>query len=490
MNIEEVLNLFVRESLTVRESLSKMDDTAQGILLLVDEESVLLRSITDGDLRRLILSGQGLDCQLSQLPKKRPVLGLESMCSSDMLHQMNKQGVNQLIIVDADNRPVDIVQRQDIDTSILLSVPHLGDEEQKFVSQAFNTNWVAPVGPNIDAFEEELAAKVGAKYAVALTSGTAAIHIALRILNVREGDTVFCSSFTFVASANPIIYQGAEPVFIDSEPDSWNMSPAALGKAFEEAEKAGKLPKAVIVVNLYGQSADMDRLLAIADRYQVPIIEDAAESLGATYKGRSSGTLGKLGIFSFNGNKIITTSGGGAIVTDDEHLAREARFLSTQAREPVSWYEHKKTGYNYRMSNVLAGIGRGQLKVLDKRIEARREVFGIYKNLLDKHFDLTWMPEADFGTSTRWLTTLLINKREVNILDLVQKMSKRNIEVRALWKPLHLQPVFLGSKYFSESVGVDNCASWFEKGVCLPSSSSLKDKDQKQVVDALCKLLD
>jgi len=489
MNKEEVAALCVRPSMSLRESLSKLDDTAQGILLLIDYRGALIRSITDGDLRRLMLSGRTLDCHLENLPAKQPVVVSESMGPRDMLLQMNKHGVNQLVVVDADNKPVDVVQRCEVDTSILLSTPHLGDEEQTFVAQAFNTNWVAPVGPNIDAFEEELAAKVGAKYAVTLSSGTAAIHLALLLLGVGVGDTVFCSSFTFVASANPIVYQGAEPVFIDSEPDSWNMSPLALARAFEYAAKTGRLPKAVIVVNLYGQSADMDPLLAIADRYQVPIVEDAAESLGATYKGRSSGTLGKLGIYSFNGNKIITTSGGGAIVTDDESLAQEAKFLSTQAREPVSWYEHEKIGYNYRMSNVLAGIGRGQLKVLDSRVDARRQVFFRYQTLFADMPAFLWMPEADFGKSTRWLSTVLIDDDSVDIFGLAEQLSRENIEVRPLWKPLHKHPVFTGKQYFSHQPDQDVCAQLFEHGLCLPSGSNLSAQQQQRVADVIKSLL-
>lgn len=485
MNKEELATLFVRSSLSVRESLAKLDITGQGILLLVDQEGKLLRSITDGDLRRLILSGCSLDHSLDHLPYKKAAVVSEPICSRDILQQMNKCGINQLIIVDENEKPIDVVHRKDVDTAISLSLPHLGEEEQIFVSQALSTNWVAPVGPNIDAFEEELADKVGAKHAVALSSGTAAIHLALRLLNVGEGDRVFCSSFTFIASANPIVYLGAEPVFIDSEPDSWNMSPAALSKAFEEAVRVGKLPKAVIVVNLYGQSADMDPLLTIANRYQVPIVEDAAESLGATYKGRCSGTLGTLGIYSFNGNKIITTSGGGAIVTDDENMAREAKYLSTQAREPAGWYEHEKIGYNYRMSNVLAGIGRGQLKVLDSRVSARRRVFSRYQQLFSDMPFFSWMPEADFGTSTRWLSTVLINDDTLDIFELAEKMARENIEVRPLWKPLHKQPVFAGNQYFPHHPDQDMSARWFAKGLCLPSGSNLSMVQQERVADVI-----
>ncbi|WP_312502531.1 aminotransferase class I/II-fold pyridoxal phosphate-dependent enzyme, partial [Bacillus luti] len=261
---------------------------------------------------------------------------------------------------------------------IYLSSPHMSGHEQKYIKDAFDSNWIAPLGPNVDEFERELASFVGVKGGAAVSSGTAAIHLALRLLNVQKGDIVFCSSFTFVASANPIVYLGAEPVFIDSEPETWNMSPQALAIALHDANKAGKLPKAVILVHLYGQSAKLDEILSLCNDYDVPVIEDAAESLGSTYKGKASGTFGKFGIYSFNGNKIITTSGGGMLVSNDTEAIEKAKFLATQARDPAPHYQHSQIGYNYRMSNILAGIGRGQLEVLEDRVRSRRRIFNRY----------------------------------------------------------------------------------------------------------------
>ena len=286
----------------------------------------------------------------------------------------------------------------------------------KYINEAFESNWIAPLGPNVDAFEKEIAFKVGVNGAVALSSGTAAIHLALSLLNVQKGDTVFCSSLTFVASANPILYLGGEPVFIDSEPDTWNMSPIALEKAFIDAAKSNKMPKAVIIVNLYGQSAKMDELISICNKYQVPIIEDAAESLGSTYKGKASGTFGDFGIYSFNGNKIITASSGGMLISNNREALSKAYFLSTQAKDPAPHYEHSQIGYNYRMSNILAGVGRGQLEVLEERVSARRRIFQTYYQELAHLPGIDFMPELENTFSNRWLTAITINNEITGVI--------------------------------------------------------------------------
>lgn len=372
-------------------------------------------------------------------------------------------------------------------TPILLSTPHLGELESSFIQEAFQTNWIAPLGPHVDAFEKEMSDYLAIAHATALSSGTAAIHLALRLLNVGHQDTVFCSSFTFVASVNPILYQGATPVFIDSEETSWNMSPLALLQAFKAAKVNNQLPKAVIIVNLYGQSADMDTLLTICDDYGVPVVEDSAESLGATYKNKASGTFGKMGIFSFNGNKIITTSGGGMLVSADPHLIEKARFLATQARDPASHYQHSELGYNYRMSNVLAGIGRGQLGVLDQRIAQRRAVFSRYQQALKEITAIEWMPEMGFGRSTRWLTTLQINplKTQVTPMALVHALAKHKIEARPVWKPMHQQPLFASYLYYPHTRNHSVSDQLFAQGVCLPSSSHLSLADQARVIDTI-----
>ena len=328
----------------------------------------------------------------------------------------------------------------------------MGDAEMSFVEEAFRTNWIAPLGPNVDAFERDIARLTGVGHAAALSSGTAALHLAMVLLDVGPGDRVFCSSFTFAASCNPIRYQHAEPVFIDCDEASWNMSPAALERALMQAKAANRLPKAVVVVDLYGQSADMDPIVELCDAYGVPMVEDAAESLGALYKGKPSGSFGKLSAFSFNGNKIITTSGGGMLVSNDEALIARARFLSTQARDPAPWYQHSVIGYNYRMSNILAGVGRGQLQVLDDRIAARRSVFDAYVAGLADVAGIAWMPEPEWSYSNRWLSTCTIDPAVTGItaIDLIAALSGEMIEARPLWKPMHRQPVFDEFDYITD----------------------------------------
>lgn len=369
---------------------------------------------------------------------------------------------------------------------IFLSPPHMGGEELDYIKQAFAENWIAPVGPHVNAFEKEVADYVGVKGAVALSSGTAAIHLALRYLGIGQGDIVFCSSLTFAASCNPILYQGGVPVFIDSERSTWNMSPVALEKAFQDAEKNGQMPKAVVVAELYGQSADMDKIVELCDKYDVPIVEDSAEALGATYKGKYCGTLGKFGIFSFNGNKIITTSGGGMLVSDDLEALEKARFWATQAREPARHYQHNEYGYNYRLSNILAGIGRAQLKLLEQRVAEKRQVFDNYYNALGHIEGIDFMPEANFGRANRWLTVMTIDPEKCGIQawELVDALAKENIESRPVWKPMHLQPLYKDCKYYShseESISDD----LFAKGICLPSGTSLSKEDQERVISII-----
>ncbi|MBW4556337.1 MAG: DegT/DnrJ/EryC1/StrS family aminotransferase [Trichormus sp. ATA11-4-KO1] len=369
---------------------------------------------------------------------------------------------------------------------ILLSTPHMGDRELEFVKVAFDTNWIAPVGPHIDAFEQEFCQVTGAGYAAAVSSGTASLHLALLLVGVESGDEVFCSTLTFVATANPITYLGAKPVFIDSDRTSWNMSPELLQSALEHRAQIGKLPKAVVLVHLYGQSADIDPILKVCDQYDLPLIEDAAEALGATYKGHSPGTFGRIGIYSFNGNKIITTSGGGMLVANDPQLVAKARFLATQARDPAPHYQHAEIGYNYRLSNVLAGIGRGQLLVLSERVAARRRNFEIYASALGNLPGIKFMPEADYGQATRWLTCLTIdaeafgaNREQIRIA-----LAAKQIETRPVWKPLHLQPVFTECECIGGAVAED----LFVHGLCLPSGSNLTDEDLERVISGIVEI--
>jgi dTDP-4-amino-4,6-dideoxygalactose transaminase len=359
----------------------------------------------------------------------------------------------------------------------------MGERELEFVKEAFETNWIAPVGPHVDAFEQEFCQAIGAKHAAAVSSGTAALHLALKLVGVETGDEVFCSSLTFIASASPINYSGAKPVLIDSDRLSWNMDPNLFGETLNRRAKLGKLPKAVILVHLYGQSADLEPIVEACDRYEVPLIEDAAEALGATYKDRSPGTFGKIGIFSFNGNKIITTSGGGMLVSDDAELVARARFLATQARDPAPHYQHSEIGYNYRLSNVLAGIGRGQLLVLADRVAARRRNFEIYRQTLSKLPGIDFMPEAAFGKATRWLTCLTIDP-DVFGCDrerIRMALAAEQIEARPVWKPLHLQPVFAEC----ESVGGKVAEDLFARGLCLPSGSNLTEAELNRVIKAI-----
>lgn len=369
---------------------------------------------------------------------------------------------------------------------ILLSTPHMGDREQEFVKEAFDTNWIAPLGPHVDTFEQEFCQVVGAKHAAAVSSGTVALHLALKLIGVGSGDEVFCSTLTFIATASPITYLGAKPVFIDSDRTSWNLNPDLLREALDKRAKIGKLPKAVVIVHLYGQSCDLDPILEACNYYQVPLIEDAAESLGASYKGRSPGSFGKIGIFSFNGNKIITTSGGGMLVSDDQKLVEKARFFATQARDPAPHYQHSEIGYNYRLSNVLAGIGRGQLQVLEERVQARRRNFDFYKQALGNLPGIEFMPEAAFGKATRWLTCLTIDpiafgadREQVRLA-----LAEEKIEARPVWKPLHLQPVFADCECMGGAVAEE----LFEYGLCLPSGSNLTEVDLERVTSAIAQI--
>jgi pyridoxal phosphate-dependent aminotransferase EpsN len=362
---------------------------------------------------------------------------------------------------------------------VYLSPPHMSGEEQNFVADAFATNWIAPLGPHVDAFQFEFANVVGAPHALALSSGTAALHLALQLLGVGSGDEVMVSTLTFAASVNPIRYLGAKPIFVDSERTSWNMDPALLADALEKHAKKRRLPKAVVVVHLYGQTADLDPILALCKKYGVPLIEDAAEALGGTYKGRAAGTLGQAGVFSFNGNKIITTAGGGMLVSPDGALIAHALKLATQARDPAPHYEHSEVGYNYRMNNILAAIGRGQLKVLETRVAARRRNFEFYADHLGDIPGVQFMPEASWGRHTRWLTALTIDSRQFGADRETVRLAleAENIEARPIWKPMHLQPVFAEFPVVGGSV-----SEWlFRDGLCLPSGSSLTETELERV---------
>lgn len=370
---------------------------------------------------------------------------------------------------------------------ILLASPHMSDEgyEQQFIKEAFDTNWIAPLGENVNKFEEEIANYVGVKTGAALSAGSAAIHLGLKALNVKQGDIVFCSSLTFSATCNPIIYQNATPVFIDSEYETWNIDPLALEKAFEKYPN----PKAVIVVHLYGTPAKMDEIIKICKKHNVPLIEDAAESLGSIYNGQQTGTFGEYGVFSFNGNKIITTSGGGMLVSNNEDGIKKVRFWATQSKEPVRHYEHKEIGYNYRMSNICAGIGRGQLKVLDKRIEKKTEIYNKYKNELEKVKEIKMQPIPKNTKPNHWLSVMTIDKdSKVKPLNIMETLEKENIDSRPVWKPMHLQPVFKEYDFITaKNDGTSVSEDLFNRGVCLPSDTKMTEEEQERVIDIIKK---
>lgn len=370
-------------------------------------------------------------------------------------------------------------------SKIWLSSPHMGGNEQKYINSAFEKNWIAPLGENVDGFEQDLQNFLGVEHAAALSSGTAAIHLALIMLGVEANDEVICSSFTFSASTNPIVYQKAIPVFVDSEPETWNMDPELLEKAIKDRIKNGKKPGAIIVVHLYGMPAKMDDILKIAKYYEIPVIEDAAEALGSKYNGKYCGSYGKLSVLSFNGNKIITTSGGGALISKNENYIKKARFLATQARDDAPHYQHSQIGYNYRMSNIIAGVGRGQMEVLEQRIEKRRYINQLYSEKLADINGLSFLTEPDEKYySNFWLTTILIDpiiSGGVTREDLRLALIEENIDSRPLWKPMHLQPVFENYPKYINGVS----ERLFEKGLCLPSGSNLTDDDLNRVIDAV-----
>ena len=488
----DVSSILIRDHDTLRTALERMNHSGRTVLLLIDSDGRLLRTVTDGDLRRVLLAGSELDTTLVGLANRSSWTVPQGTGPETVLALMNLHGIDQVPVLDAEGRPVDLHLRRELDQPILLSTPHLSEHEREFVEQAFATNWIAPLGPNVDAFETELAAAVGCGHAAALSSGTAAIHLGLHLLGVQPGDTVFCSSLTFVASANPIRYLGAEPVFIDSEPETWNMSPAALERALVAADRTGRLPRVVMPVGLYGQSPDMQAIVELCNRYDIPILEDAAESLGATYRQRHAGTMGSLGVYSFNGNKIITTSGGGMLVGDDPTLIERARFLATQARDQAPHYQHSEIGFNYRMSNILAGVGRGQLKVLDERVSQRRAVFDRYVLGLGHLQGIQWMPEPTDCRSTRWLSAAVIDAESTGItaMELVERLAETRIEARPVWKPMHQQPLFAGCEYWTHHESESVSDGLFQHGICFPSGSNLTVEAQRRVIDRTIEILD
>jgi dTDP-4-amino-4,6-dideoxygalactose transaminase len=493
--VENVDEIIATSKNSIKHVMELMNTSNLLIALVVDKDGKLERTVTDGDIRRFLLGNGSLEDVIEDLPNNVDFLIPISVDINQPISEVSSlmyfHGIEQVPVLDSYGCPIGLHLRKNIDTRILLSTPHMGGDEQDYISQAFDTNWLAPLGPNVDALEREISDYIGGAHVAVVNTGTSAIHLALLLLNVSRDDIVFCQSFTFVASANPILYQGATPVFIDSEPNTWNISPVALRRALSYYKKIGKLPKAIIIVHLYGRCANMKQIMNISNEFGIPIIEDAAESFGALYQGEHSGTIGKFGVFSFNGNKIITTSGGGALVSYDEALIKKARFLSTQSKDPALHYEHSEIGYNYRMSNVLAGIGRGQLKVLDHRVKQRREVQKKYKEGLISIDAIEWMPETIGDLSNCWLSVFSINpkKTEFTPIDLISFLNDNGIEARPTWKPLHMQPLFSNFEYYSEE-DISFCSYLFDTGVCLPSSSNISSKDQTIVIMKILEFFD
>jgi len=375
-----------------------------------------------------------------------------------------------------------------MNSKIWLSSPHMGGQEFAFVKEAFDTNWIAPLGPNVDGFEQDLVAYTGSGYAAALSSGTAALHLALIMIGVQPGDEVICQSFTFSATVNPIVYLGATPVLVDSESETWNICPFALEKAIVDRIAKGKKPKAILPVHLYGMPAKIEQIIAIAAKYDIPVIEDAAEALGSTINSKAAGTFGIMGVLSFNGNKIITTSGGGALISDNQDFIDRARFLSTQARDAAPHYQHSQIGYNYRMSNICAGIGRGQMLVLDKHKAQRRKIYDTYAEQLSALPGIKFLPEPAGFKSNRWLTTITVDPaagKGITRENIRLELEKDNVESRPLWKPMHLQPVFQQYPYYTNG---EVSAALFDKGLCLPSGSNMSSADQERVVNIIKKI--
>ena len=478
----------VHPDMTFREVMARLDRAPIKLCVMVDASGRLMRTVVDGDIRRAFLGGSSMDSRVSDLPAQAAIHAAADAPAEDLVALFEAHpAIGAIVLVDAAQAPVGLVSRAALMSGILLSPPHMGQSEGAYVRKAFDDNWIAPAGPNLTAFEAALSAASGRSDALALTSGTAGLHLALCVLGIGRGDSVYLSDLTFAATVQPVLYQGAQPVLIDSEPHSWNMSPAALERRLERDAAQGRLPRAVIVVHLYGQSADMAAILAITERHGIPVIEDAAESLGATYGNRPSGAHGLMSVYSFNGNKIITTSGGGALVSDRADLIARARMLSTQGRDPAEHYQHSHVAYNYRMSNVLAGIGMGQLELLGDRVARRREIFETYRAALGDLPGLSFQQEQEGSIGNRWLTVITLDPNRIprHPYQLLRELRGLGIESRPAWKPMHMQPICANAPFEPHSRTEVVSARLFLQSLCLPSGSTLGRDQQQRIIDAV-----
>lgn len=476
----------------IMDAMKRLDSAAVKLCVVTDDAGDLWRAVTDGDLRRALLAGHSLESPLSALERQKPICAPDGTSPTDMLALMRAHSVSALLVTDSKGAPLEVVSRSKLEGTLLLSPPHLGATEMSFVQQAFDDNWIAPAGPNLVQFEKELGVIAQRRYTLALSSCSAALHLALRVLNVKAGDRVYVSDLTFVASLQPILYERAVPVLIDADPRHWNMSVPALERQLTKDHASGTLPAAIFVVHLYGQSSDMSEICHLAGHYGIPVVEDAAESLGAEYGNRPSGSHGILSAFSFNGNKIITTSGGGALVSDQGHLIEHARKLATQGRDAAEHYQHSEVAYNYRMSNVLAGIGLGQLEVLKERVRRRREIFELYRSELGDILGLGFQQNSAGSKGTRWLTVLTFDPDHIPYHPYVfmRRLRDLGIETRPAWKPMHMQPLCSGYDFVPHSESEVVSPQLFLRSLCLPSGSSMTNVDVMRVVSALRDILE
>lgn len=477
---------------TLRAAMSKIDALEEKMCVVYRADGKLLRTVTDGDVRRFLLAGGAMDDTLDILPEKTPIVAIQGTSDAELLKKLQEYAIQAILIVDEAGVPVQIRSRASLETKIMLSPPHIGVSEMTFVQRAFEDNWVAPAGPNLVQFEQAFAKQTGRGHALALSSGTAALHLALRVLDIGIGDRVYVSDLTFAASLQPILYENATPVLIDSEPVSWNISPDALERKLAEDQAAARLPAAIIVVHLYGQSANIKAVMELADAYGVPVVEDAAESLGATNGNKPSGSHGLLSAFSFNGNKMITTSGGGALVSDRADLIERARYLSTQGRDPADHYQHSQVAYNYRMSNILAGIGLGQLGVLNERVARRREIFDHYRQGLSGIAGISFQGDAPDSLGSRWLTVVELDPNHIHChpYQLMRRLRQLGIETRPAWKPMHMQPMCKGFEMVPHTAEEIVSSTLFLRSLCLPSGSSMADGDVARVVAAVRSIIE
>ncbi|WP_148201796.1 DegT/DnrJ/EryC1/StrS family aminotransferase [Synechococcus sp. CC9311] len=476
---------------SLRAALVKLEASKVKLIVVIGEHGQIVRTVSDGDIRRALISGMSLDDSVSKLPTRNPVVCQEDSDESEVVAAMNNNSVNTIIQVDSKDLPVFLINKKDLEGSILLSSPHLGESETNYVQDAIDSNWIAPIGPYLNRFEQDLSAICDRSHAIAVASGTAGLHLAIRALMIKQDKRIYVSDLTFIGSVQPILIEKHEPVFIDCEPGTWNMSTKALERQLKLDKDRNRLPGAIIVVHLYGQPANILEICKIANAYDVPIIEDAAESLGATVNGEASGCHGLISVYSFNGNKIITTSSGGAVVTNCPKIASKIRYLATQGRDNCLHYQHSSIAYNYRMSNVLAALGVGQLEVLKDRVKARRNIFSRYVQSLTRVPGISFQQEVPDTLGNRWITAIEIEPRSENLhpFAIMKILKSEGIDARPGWKPMHMQPICYGYDYIPHDEQTSYSERHFMRSICLPSGSNMPSRSQDRVISAILQIL-